>query len=166
MLAKFCSHCGASTEVRTLDGRDRAVCTTCTRVHYEVPKLGAGALIERDQRLLLVLRSHEPFAGRWNLPAGFVEVEESPDEAAQREALEETGLRVAVERVDDVYAYADDPRGHGVLIVYRCTVVGGQLSGSDEGTDVRYVARNELPDGLAGGGHDRAIAAWQRRGQS
>lgn len=166
MPAKFCSDCGVSTEVRTLEGRRRAVCPACRRVHYEVPKLGAGALIERDDRLLLVLRSDEPFAGRWNLPAGFVEVDESPAEAAQREAQEETGLRIAVERVEDVYAYDDDPRGNGVLIVYRCTVVGGRVSGSDEGADVRYFARDELPDALAGGAHDRAIAAWQRRGQS
>jgi ADP-ribose pyrophosphatase YjhB (NUDIX family) len=128
-----------------------------------VPKLGAGALIEQHERLLLVLRNHEPFAGSWNLPAGFVEVDEGPGVAAQREAQEETGLRVVAEHVDDVYAYDDDPRGRGVLIVYVCTVVGGELSGSDEGRDMRYFTSDELPDVLAGGGHDQAIAAWQRR---
>ncbi|MCH8066843.1 MAG: NUDIX hydrolase [Chloroflexi bacterium] len=166
MPANFCSDCGTQVKTKTLDGRQRDVCPACGRVHYEVPNVGAGALIELDQKLLLVLRSIEPFAGQWNIPAGFVEVDESPAEGASREAQEETGLQVVAESLDDVYAFSDDPRGPGILIVYRCTVVGGQLSGSEEGRDVRYFSRKELPDERAGGGHDQAIAAWARRTRS
>ena len=163
MPAKFCSECGTLTETRTIDGRFRSACPACSYIHYDVPKLGAGALIERDGRLLLVLRSDEPFANHWNLPAGFVEVDESPGEAAQREAQEETGLRVVAKDLDNVYSYDDDPRGRGVLIVYRCVVIDGQIEGSDEGRDVRYFPKDALPDAIAGGGHDQAISAWLQR---
>lgn len=68
------------------------------------PKVAAAVLIEKDGRVLLVRRANEPYRGLWTLPAGFVNGNEDPAEAAARECLEETGLSVHVTRVLDVIA--------------------------------------------------------------
>ena len=166
MDARFCSNCGARLQLREIEGKKRALCPACDHIHYEQPKVGAGALIERDKCLLLLQRTTEPFRLHWNLPAGYVEVDETPAQAAVREVREETGLQVEVVALENVYSYTDDPRGNGVFIVYRCRVIGGALSESPEGMNLTYVARDQIPDKLAGGGHDQAILAWQQHAGS
>jgi 8-oxo-dGTP diphosphatase len=125
--------------------------------------VGAAALVEREGCLLLLQRTFEPFAGHWNLPAGYVEPGESPEQAARREALEETGLVVDVIAVDGVYFFADDPRGNGILIAYRCRSAGSDPMPGREATASAWFLPSELPKPLAGGGHDRAVLEWKRR---
>jgi ADP-ribose pyrophosphatase YjhB (NUDIX family) len=132
---------------------------------YPQPNLGAAALIERDGKLLLLRRAHAPFEALWNLPAGFVEPHESPAEAAVRETREETGASVEPLAIDDAYYFDDDPRGEGVLIVYRCRIVSGEPSPSPEASEARFFAPSEVPAQLAGGGHNLAILAWRDRQQ-
>jgi ADP-ribose pyrophosphatase YjhB (NUDIX family) len=79
-----------------------------------------------------------------------------------REAYEETGLHVVTEGLVDVHFFDDDPRGNGILIVYACRVVGGELRPSQEGSDPTFFRPVDLPASLAGGGHDQAVHAWQR----
>jgi ADP-ribose pyrophosphatase YjhB (NUDIX family) len=79
-----------------------------------------------------------------------------------REVYEETGLRVGVEGLIDVYFFADDPRGNGILVVYRCRSVGGELTATVEGANPTFFAASDIPQNLAGGGHDQAILAWRR----
>jgi len=160
LAARFCSQCGAPLKARELDGRPRGLCPRCGWVEYEQPKLGAGALIEQDGRLLLLQRTRKPFAGHWNLPAGYVEVDERPVETVVRQVREETGLHVEPVQLRGAYFFDDDPRGSGVLIVYRCRVTGGMLGDSDEARYGRYLSREELADALAGGGHDQAVRDW------
>ena len=166
MRPRFCPNCGAQFEVREIGHRQRSVCPRCGWIHYEQLKVGAGALIEQDGRLLLLERTHEPFKGYWNLPAGYVEADESPIQAALRETCEETGLQVEVVALENIYFFDDDPRGNGILIVYRCRVVGGELSESAEGVNPTYWSRAQVPALLAGGGHDQAIRAWQNEGEN
>jgi tRNA(Arg) A34 adenosine deaminase TadA/ADP-ribose pyrophosphatase YjhB (NUDIX family) len=158
--AGFCPHCGAALEECTLEGRPRRLCPQCGRVHYEQLKVGAGALIERAGRLLLVRRTQEPFRDCWNLPAGYVEADESPEAAAVRETYEETGLEVVVDGLVGVYFFADDPRGNGIMVLYRCRETGGRLAASEEGVAPAWFAPAEIPPHLAGGGHDQAVRAW------
>ena len=160
--ARYCPRCGARLTARGLAGRRRPVCPRCGYAHYEQLKVGAAALVERDGRLLLLERTQEPFAGHWNLPAGYVEVDESPAQAAVREGYEETGLRLEAVAVEDVCFFDDDPRGNGILIVYRCRVVGGELGAGQEAARAAYFAPGDVPERLAGGGHNQAIRGWQR----
>ena len=163
MEPRFCPLCATRLVQRTVAGRVRATCPECGWVHYAQLKVGAGAVIERQGRLLLLRRARAPFRGCWNLPAGYVEADESPATAAERETFEETGLSVQATELFGLYFFADDPRGNGLLIAYRCRVVGGTLCESDEGYEPTYFSRDELPTALAGGGHDRAIADWRAR---
>ena len=63
-----------------------------------------------DGCLLLIRRTHEPFGEQWNVPAGYVEIDEDPAHAVVREVYEETGLPVEIGRLVNVYFFNDDPR--------------------------------------------------------
>jgi 8-oxo-dGTP diphosphatase len=86
----------------------------------ETPKLMVDIVIPSeaqpgDTRLVLIRRGTDPFEGQWALPGGFVEVGETTEDAAVREAEEETGLRVELVRLIGVYSEPDrDPRGHNL----------------------------------------------------
>lgn len=73
--------------------------------------LGAGALVHRRGRLLLVKRNERPSKGTWSFPGGAVEFGETVVDAAVREVKEETGLDVEVEELFDVVTYLPSERG-------------------------------------------------------
>ncbi len=147
-------------------GRLRPLCPACGHVVYEHLKVGAGILLVREGELLLLRRppTASAFPSAWNLPAGYCEADESPQQTARREAKEETGLTVEVGRLVDAYFFNDDPRGNGVLLVYEGRVTGGNLQPNErEVAAVGYFAPDRLPVPLCGGGHDQAIRAWRSR---
>ena len=162
MKANFCLQCGTRLDVREMDGRGRAVCPKCGWVYYEQLKVGAAALVVQDGRLLLLQRGHEPFKGLWNIPAGYVEANEAPARAAERETFEECGLRISAGRLVDAYYFDDDPRGNGVLLVYACELLGGELRVNVESAAAGFFAADELPAPLALAGHNQAIETWRR----
>ncbi len=147
--------------IQILDHHERETCPQCGWIYYPHLKLGAGVLLEQQGRILLVQRKNEPWKGNWYLPAGYVEVNESPAQAAIREAREETGLEVQVDRLLDALFFTDDPRGNGLLILYRGKITGGSLRSSPETGKPQFFAPEEIPNNLAGGCHDLAIRAWQ-----
>jgi len=162
MSPQFCPACGHRLFGFQDEGRTRLKCSNsvCARVHYDQLIVGAGALIEVDGKLLLVLRKRDPFAGRFGLPAGHVEADEEPRRAAEREAKEETGLIVRAEALCDAYFFEDHPKGKGIFLVYRCSVIGGHAVETAEAGCPGYFGVAELPD-IAGGGHSIAVEAWR-----
>lgn len=114
---------------------------------YVTPKVGTGAAIfDADGRQLLMKR---PESGTWCFPGGFVDVTESPSEAAVREAKEETGLDVEITEL--VGHYYCPPGGlygpHGaVAVVYLCDVTGGELRLSHEGEALQFWPIEDVPE--------------------
>jgi 8-oxo-dGTP diphosphatase len=98
--------------------------------------------------VLLVQRAHPPFAGGWALPGGFVDEGERVIEAAPRELLEETGLRV--EQLDLLGVYdtpGRDPRGWTVSVVYIATLEReSAVTGADDARDARWFSADSLPE--------------------
>jgi 8-oxo-dGTP diphosphatase len=124
-----------------------------------------ACFVEEDGRLtlLLIQRGHDPFAGRWALPGGFVNEDEALDAAALRELEEETGVTgVAIEQFG---AYGDpgrDPRGHTVTVAFLARLDARvEAVGADDATSARWFPVDELPP-LAFD-HDRVIADAVRR---
>ena len=142
---KFCPRCGAKVAHEDKFGMLRPVCPQCEWIHFVNPKVAAAVLIEKDGRVLLVRRANEPYRGLWTLPAGFVNGNEDPAEAAARECLEETGLNVHVTRVLDVIAGREHKRGADFIIVYLAEVVSGELMADDDADAAEWFARSELP---------------------
>ena len=159
-MAHFCLQCGAELKV-IWDERAREACPRCGWIFYPQQKLSAAGLIEQNGSLLLVRRAIAPWKDCWYLPAGYVEVDEDPMDAARREVLEETGLRVRVGRLLQGYFIDDDPRGNGFLLVYACRIEDGSLEIKPETNQAGFFPPGGLPRPLAGAGHDRAIQAWQ-----
>lgn len=136
------------------------MCDQCGWVHYPQLKVSAAALITDGERILLARRRHDPWREHWYLPAGYVEADEAPDEAAIREVFEEVGLRIAIDELWKVYYFDDDPRGNGILIVYRCSGQSGKLTTSTEIDGFEYYSKDQLPELIAGAGHRQAVVDW------
>ena len=94
----FCSHCGNPVEFRIPPGDHlpRFVCPRCGTIHYENPLNVVGTVPEWDGRVLLCLRNIEPRKGFWTLPAGFMELDETTEQGAVRETVEESGARIVL----------------------------------------------------------------------
>jgi len=153
---RFCSRCTGELETRELHGYLRPVCGTCGFVVYISPKVSCAVVLERDGRVLLVKRRNEPGRGLWCLPCGFAEADEAPETAAAREALEETGLHVAIGQLLGAYHYTDDPRGAGIMLAYRAVSADGDLIAADDADDARFFAPDALPP-LSHHTHRRAL---------
>ena len=158
----FCPRCGHRLEQRAVYGAVRPVCPSCGRIHFTDPKVAVGVLIEDAGRLLLIKRGNDPERGKWSMPAGFVDGGEDPARAAEREALEETGLRVRVSGLLDVYARARATDGADILIVYLAQVMGGQLSPGDDAEAASYFDPDALPE-LAFDSTAAIVSDWRAR---
>lgn len=105
------------------------------------PLLTVDAFIITEGKYVLIERGNPPFQGRWALPGGFVDVGETVEAAARREAREETGLDVELLALLGVYSDpARDPRGHTVSVVYLARPAGGALNAGDDAARARLFA--------------------------
>ena len=99
----------------------------------------AGAVVrDRDGRLLLVQRGHAPSVGLWSVPGGRVEDGETPEQAAAREVLEETGLQVRIGRL-----LATVRIGDYLVHDFAAEVTGGRLQAGDDASDVRWCSLDD-----------------------
>ena len=142
---RFCPACAGPLELRLLKRGDpeRHVCTRCGQVLYQDPKVAVGTIISSDDgRIVLVRRAIEPGYGKWVFPGGYVDRGEPVTTAAVREAKEEAGLDVRLERLINIYSYPGRPL---VVIVYAATVLGGELCTDEECLEARLFAHPEIP---------------------
>jgi len=117
-------------------------------------------IVEREGRVLLARRRHQPGRGKWTFPAGFVDFDEDPAQAAVRECREETGLTVEITGLLDVIAGREHERGADLVIVYRGARVGGELAAGDDADQVGFFDPDDPPP-LAFRATQIALAAWR-----
>lgn len=129
---KFCIRCGNLLNYEERAGRMRPVCHNCGWIYFPDPKVAVAGVIESDGKILFVRRAVNPFKGRWTLPAGFVDAGEAPADALMRECLEEIGLNVQVEELLDVLFGQEHPGGSHILIVYKLSILDGELFAGDD----------------------------------
>jgi 8-oxo-dGTP diphosphatase len=141
----YCVRCGSRLTRQVQFGQLRPVCPSCNWIYFADPKVAAAALIERNGQVLLVRRAMDPQRGLWTLPAGFVDAGEDPARAVERECLEETGLHVIVTGLFDVIYGQEHARGAHILIVYRVSIIDGDLQPSDDVDQVDFFDRSSLP---------------------
>lgn len=102
----FCSNCGQkhiSIEIPQGDNRPRMCCKSCNMIFYQNPKIVCGALIVEKNGVMLCRRAIEPAKGRWNLPAGFMENNETVQQGAVREVKEEANASIEIVKLHAVF---------------------------------------------------------------
>ena len=142
---RFCARCGGPLEPRLLKATEpeRLVCTRCGFVHYIDPKVAVGTIItDDDGRIVLVRRAIEPGYGKWVFPGGFIDRGETVEAAAVREALEDCGLRIRLDRLLNIYSY---PGNAVIIIAFAATMVGGSLGCDDEGLEAQLFEPHRIP---------------------
>jgi len=155
----YCPNCRAEMGRREEGGTVRPCCPACGFVQYLNPSPAAAVIVWRGDRILLARRRYEPRAGQWTLPAGFLEYDEPADEAARREALEETGLEVEIESLFAVHHGMLPPDRSVILVVYRARELGGELQAGDDAEEVGFFGLDDLPGPIAFSAHRKVLEA-------
>jgi ADP-ribose pyrophosphatase YjhB (NUDIX family) len=142
---QYCPLCGSFLIERNHSGRIRPACPRCNWIYFPDPKVAVAVLIGKGDQISLVRRKFDPYKGYWTLPSGFVDAGEDPRQAAKRECLEETGLKIGEIRLLDVTFSQEHPRGASILIIYQAEVEGGQLNPGDDAEKAAYFKISDLP---------------------
>lgn len=129
-----------------IEERQRYFCPACGWIAYENP-LPCSAAMVRDTGggILLVKRGVEPGKGKWGLPSGFIEIDETPEQACLRELEEETGLRGEILSLMGVYAQESMLYKNVVIIGYAVAAKGRPSPGSDS-VDAAFFLPDKLPE--------------------
>jgi ADP-ribose pyrophosphatase YjhB (NUDIX family) len=147
------------------DNRERTVCAECGYVAYENPKIVVGSVIVADGHVLMCRRAIEPRKGFWTLPAGYMELGETLEEGAAREAMEEAEAAITIEGIIGVFSIA---RIGQVQVIFRArfTEPGPPSFGAGpESLDVRLFRPDEIPwDEIAFPSVHWALNAWRETG--
>jgi ADP-ribose pyrophosphatase len=124
---------------------------TSGREYRMLPRVGVGAIVIRDGRILLVKRGSSPGKGLWAPPGGLVELGETVREAAEREILEETGISIRAKEAFYIFDFIDRDKEdkikyHYVIVDFLADYLGGEPRASDDAIEVRWLA----PEDIAG----------------
>ena len=142
---KHCKNCGTAVVYRQPDDGDtknRAVCPACDSVHYENPLNVVGTVPVWGDQVLLCKRNIEPRKGKWTLPAGFMELEETTSEGAARETVEEAGAQFEMQALFTVLSV---PRVGQVHLFYRAKLTSDQFAPGFETMEAKLFAESDIP---------------------
>lgn len=124
------------------DNRPRLICDDCGFIHYDNPKIVVGAVCLHEDRILLCRRAIPPRIGYWTLPAGYLELNESTEAGAAREAFEEATARIEIERLLAVY---NIPRISQVQLIYRARLLSPEVAAGEESQEVALFRWEDIP---------------------
>ncbi len=124
------------------DNRERLVCGDCGFILYDNPKIVVGSVVRYGARYLLCRRAIEPRTGYWTLPAGYLELNESTEDGAVREAWEEATARIRIEGLLGIYSI---PRLSQVQLIYRAQLLDEAIAPGPESREVGLFTWDEIP---------------------
>ena len=141
---KYCSDCSGVIQLVIPEGdtRKRAVCVSCGTIFYENPKIVAGCLLTWKDKILLCRRANEPRSGFWTLPAGFMENNETVEEGALRETMEEAGAK---SNNIKLFLMCNLPHISQVYMMYYGHLDDGIYEAGLESLEVKLFTKEEIP---------------------
>ena len=142
---KFCSECAhpVTLSIPEGDNRERHVCESCGTIHYVNPRIIAGTLPVFEGKILLCKRAIEPRAGKWTLPAGFMEQGETLSDGAARETMEEAGIEVEMGPLLTSISVPHISQVHIFFLAYMSSPE--HADSTSESTDVALFAPEDIP---------------------
>lgn len=137
----FCPKCGAALEKQATP-----YCSHCDVTYYRNAKPCASVLPIKDGKVLLAKRGSDPFKGAYDIIGGFMEADELPEDAAIREAKEETGLDIKITSLLGMYSdrYGEDG-DYTLNIHYLGEVIGGKMQPMDDAAELEWVTIDKVP---------------------
>jgi len=145
---QHCRECGQPATYRLPDDGDtkpRAICTVCHTVHYENPLNVVGTVPvwgPTGEQVLLCLRNIEPRKGKWTLPAGFMELQETTSQGALRETIEEAGAQI---EMGELFTLMSVPRVGQVHMYYRARLLSKVFDPGYETIEARLFTEDQIP---------------------
>lgn len=143
---KFCSQCGSAVQhaiPNDGDTRMRAICRSCGMVHYQNPLNVVGTIPATDDgRILLCKRNIEPRWGKWTLPAGFMELDETTEQGAARETDEEAGAAI---EMGPLFSVISVPRVGQVHLFYCARLTSETFAPGHETLEARLFEAKDIP---------------------
>ncbi len=124
------------------DDRERLICERCGFVDYENPKIVVGSVATWEDRILLCRRAIQPRDGYWTLPAGYLELHESPETGAVREAWEEARAQLVIDQLLATYAIT---RISQVQLIYRARLRSPEIAPGPESREVGLFRWEQIP---------------------
>jgi ADP-ribose pyrophosphatase YjhB (NUDIX family) len=155
---RFCPACASPIDE---PGDSGVTCSNCGRIWYRNPAPTAGAAIVRDGRVLLTVRGRDPYAGKIDVPGGFLNSGETALEGLHREIDEELGVEIEASMSDCLQA---EPHRYGdegpwtVALGFHARLVSGEPTASDDVADLKWVEESELDELDFAWPHDRELA--------
>lgn len=136
---------GAGPRIRRVpsgDDRERLLCPDCGFIAYENPKVIVGSVVTYGEAILLCKRAIPPRKGYWTLPAGFLELNESTDVGAKREAWEEATAEI---EIDALLAIYEITRISQIQFMYRAQLLNPDIAAGPESAEVGLFAWADIP---------------------
>ncbi|MBN8875093.1 MAG: NUDIX hydrolase [Rhodospirillales bacterium] len=145
------------------DNRERMMCAECGYIAYENPKVVVGSVVVADGAVLMCRRAIEPRRGFWTLPAGYLELGETLEEGAAREAMEEAQADIVLDGILGVFSIA---RIGQVQVIYRARFGGDgtpRYAAGPESAEVALFSWDQIPwDEIAFPSVHWALQAWRK----
>lgn len=145
---KFCPTCKTELVRQLTDRRKLLTCPNCHFIFWNNPKPVVSAILNTPKGILMLQRASQPLKDYWCLPGGFIDFEETPQEAILREVQEEAGVISQVKNLIGVYRIDNDSRGVHIDIIYECEVPD-QVTLSNEHSNYDFFKPDNLPEKVA-----------------
>ncbi len=124
------------------DDRERNVCVDCGFIHYDNPRVVAGAVCTWEDKVLLCRRAIEPRIGFWTIPAGYLELGETIAEGAGREVWEESGAKIAV---GDFLGLFELPHISQIYALFHADMLSPDLDPGPESLEAQLFSWDDIP---------------------
>lgn len=160
---RYCPYCASSVVEEVRFNAVRPVCSACGFVQFHDPKVAVIALVLHQDKVLLIRRAVDPAKGKWSLPGGYMDAGEMPEEALQRELLEEVGLRVKIGDLIDIFPMVNDEgRRIGIVLAFRAEPSGSAEIPyvADDAQEANWYGAKQIPAELAFESTETLLKNW------
>ncbi len=147
IMMRYCSECGGKLSYKLIEGKKRAVCLSCGKIHYQnsLPTV-VGVVTKEGKKVIgLIKRAIDPEKGKWALPGGFIEKDEGPQEALIREIKEEIGMRGKIQGLIGVYTDESKTYGKVIVIAYQFFTLTDKYPLGKEVKEFKFFIPTQIP---------------------